>query len=101
MQIKITIVGGEIYDFDTLDEFLALAAVFDEVLDGTNLELVFAGEFDELRQPGHGAVVVHDFAEDADGPAIGEGDEVDDGLGMAGALEDAAGLGSQGKHVAG
>ena len=47
-------------------------------------------EFHELRQPGHRAVLAEDFADDGGRLESGQGGEVDGGLGVAGALEDAA-----------
>ncbi len=47
------------------------------------------------------AVVVHDFADDAGGGEAGEAREVDGGLGLAGADQDAAAAGAQREDVAG
>ena len=93
-------VGGQADGFDFLDEALALAAVFDEVFNGAKFELVSDGEGAKFRQAGHGAVVVHDFADDGDGAAAGQAGEVDGGFGVSGALENAAVFGPQGKDVA-
>ncbi len=50
---------------------------------------------------GHLAVVAHDFADDAGGIESGHAGEVDGGLGLAGADEDAALAGAQREDVAG
>ena len=76
-------------------------AVGDEVLDRDDPEAVLAGEGDELGEPLHRAVVVDDLGEDAGGLEPGEAREIDAGLGVAGALEDAAVAGDQRKDVAG
>lgn len=76
-------------------------AVSDEISDGDDLEAVLEGEFAELRQAGHGAVGVHDFADDAAGTESGEAGEVDGGFGLTGADEDAAFAGAEGEHVPG
>ena len=62
---------------------------------------MFPGEFSQFRQPRHRAVVVHDFAEHADGAQPGELREVHRRLGVAGALQHAAGPRAQRKNVAG
>ena len=63
--------------------------------------MCFAAEFEELRHARHGAVVVHDFADDAGGVQAGDAREVDAGFGLAGANEDAAVARAQRKDVAG
>ena len=62
---------------------------------------MLSGEFAQLRQPRHRAVVVHDFAQHADGPQAGELRQVHRRLGVAGALQHAAGPCPQRKHMAG
>ena len=57
-------------------------------------------EGDEIWQPRHGAVVVHDLADHAGGIEPGEPRDIDGGLGMPGADEHAAILGDQRKDVA-
>ena len=37
----------------------------DEIGDGSDFEVVFLCEFDKVGQPRHGAVVIHDLADDA------------------------------------
>ena len=49
-----------------------------------------AREADQVRQPRHRAVLVHDLAEHAGREEPGEPREVDGGLGVTGALEHAA-----------
>ena len=51
--------------------------------------------------PRHGAVLVHDFDDDAGRLETGHGGEVAGGFGMTGAHEHAAGLRGQRKDVAG
>ena len=51
-------------------------------------------------QAGDGAVVVHQLAQDAARVEAGQDRQVDRGLGVPGALQDAARPGPQGKHVA-
>ncbi len=48
-----------------LDDRLGPAAVGDQVGDGADLQPVELGELHQIRQPGHGAVVVHDLADHA------------------------------------
>src|SRR5579862_8923408 len=72
------------------DEALGLEAVADEVGDGNHAYAVEPGEFGELGDARHGAIVVHDFADDAALAQAGETGEIDGGFGLAGANEHAA-----------
>ena len=65
------------------------------------LRVVLAAEFGEFGNAGHGAVVVHDLADDAGGNEPGETGEIDGGFGLSGANEDSAFAGAQRKGVAG
>ena len=56
---------------------------------------------DEVGDAGHRPVLVHDLADHAGRIEAGEAGEVDGRLGLAGALEHAAGLGLQREDVAG
>ena len=58
-------------------------------------------EFAELRHPRHGAVVIHDLADDAGGGQAGETGEVHGRLGLAGAHQYAPFARAQGKDMAG
>ena len=62
---------------------------------------MLSGEFQQLRQARHCAVVVHNFAKHADGTQAGELRQIHGGLGVAGALQHAAGARAKRKHVAG
>ena len=86
---------------DALDELVVAAAVGDEVGDGDHLQVVALAVLDEVADARHRAVVVHDLADDAGGVQAGEPREVDRGLGLADALEHAAGAALQREDVAG
>jgi hypothetical protein len=62
---------------------------------------VALGEALEVVHAGHLAVVAHDLADDGGGAQAGEAGQVDRALGVAGADQDAAGLGAQREDVAG
>ena len=74
--------------------------VADQVLDGADLEAVALGEGDEVGHARHGAVVVHDLADDAGGVEPGEPREIDAGLRVPGADQHAALARDQREHVA-
>ena len=78
-----------------------LHAVADEVGYRDHLQAVAGAEFAELRHPRHGAVVVHDLADDAGGGQAGETGEVHGRLRLAGAHQHAAFARAQGKDMAG
>ena len=84
-----------------MDAVLMLQAVADEFGDGNHLQAVKQAELAELRHAGHGAILIHDFADDAGGVESGEAGEVDGGFGLAGADEHAAFAGAEGEDVAG
>ena len=75
--------------------------VTNEVGDRDELELVLETEGGEIGEAGHGAVVVHDFANHATGGQAGEAGEVDGRLGLSGADENAALAGAEGKDMTG
>ncbi len=58
-------------------------------------------EFQELWQPGHGAVVIDDFRQHPGGMQAGETREVNGGLGVARPAQHAASAIAQRKNVAG
>ncbi len=77
---------------DALDELLLAPAVPDEVGDRDERQAVLGGEPFQLRPSRHRLLVCSDdLAENAGRVAACQAGQVDRGLGMAGALEDAAG----------
>ena len=84
-----------------LHQRLVAAAVFDQVGDGADLQLVLGGELHQVGQPGHGAVFAHDLAQHRGGREAREPREVAAGLGVPGAHQHAAILRDQRKHVSG
>ena len=83
------------------DVAFVLHAVADQVRDREHLQVVFLAKFDELRHAGHGAVITHDFADDAGGSEAGDAREVHGRFRLAGANEHAAIARAQRKNVAG
>src|SRR5260370_10956958 len=67
------------------DDTLILQAIADQVGHRDHLEFVLEAELAKLRDAGHGAVVVHDFADDTAGPESGQTREIHHSLGLAGA----------------
>src|ERR1035438_10174223 len=75
---------------DAMHEAFGLEAVADEVGHGDHLEMVAGAKVDQLRYPGHAAVRIHDFADDAGGRETGEAGEVDSAFGLTGTDQYAA-----------
>ena len=98
---EIAVIGWEVHDLDPFDQFFAGAAILDEIGDRADFEAILFGEFQKLRQACHGAVLAHDFANDADWTTPSEFHEVDGRLGVAGALEHASRPRAQGKDMPG
>lgn len=91
---------GERLGSDLFDELFAVMAIFDQLLYGDDAEAEAFLEAEQFGEACHGAVLVEDLANDAGGGEAGEDGEIDGGLGMAGALEDATGSGAKRKNVA-
>ena len=60
-------------------------AVADEFRHGEHLHIVRTAELDQVGNARHGAVVAHDFADDAGGNQAGEPRQIDGGFGLSGA----------------
>ena len=76
-------------------------AVADQVGHRDHFEAVLRAEFPKLRHARHGAVLVHDFADDAGGVESGEPREIDRSFGLSGADQHAAIGRAQRENVAG
>src|SRR5207245_599587 len=85
---------------DPVDIALVLHAVADEVRHGEDFQIVVLAEFREWRHPAHGAVFIHDFADDARGAEPRDAREVHGSFGLAGADEHTAVAGAQRKDMA-
>ena len=83
-----------------LDELLFHAAILDQIRHRHDHESEALGHDFEIRTARHGAVLVHDLADDAGGSESRQPCQIDRALGLPGALEHAAGLGNERKHVA-
>ena len=84
-----------------LDQLLVPAAVLDQVGDRDQLSPCRSQYGIRSGHAGHRPVLVHDLADDAGRDQAGEAREVDGGLGLARALEHAAGARAQREDVAG
>ena len=76
-------------------------AIGDQVGNGGDLDAMALGECDEVGQPRHGAVIVHDLADHPRRVETSEPRHVDGGLGVAGSDQHAAILGDQREHMTG
>src|SRR3546814_4765395 len=65
---------------DLVDQVIVAPAVGDQVSDGADLQPVQLGEADQVRQPGHGAVVIHDLADHAGRVQAGQPRDIHRGL---------------------
>ncbi len=83
-----------------LDGTLVDHAVVDQVGDGTDLDVVFGGKGFEFGATGHGAVIVHDFADHATGLETGHTRQIAGCLGMPGAGQRPTGLSHQREDMA-
>ena len=76
-------------------------AVADQLCDRQHLHAVLVAELDEVWDAGHGAIVLHDFADDAGGNQSCEARQIDGGFGLSGADEHSAFAGAKREDVAG
>ena len=83
------------------EQAFGTAAVFDEVGNGADFEIVFFSELHQFGHTRHGAVVVDDFADDGGGNQAIHLCQVNAGFCVSGADEYAAFLGAQWEDVAG
>ena len=98
---EVTVLGGDDGLGNAADVAFVLEAVADELGDGEHFELMLVAEANKVRDTGHGAVVVHDLADNPGWDKAGHPGEVNRGFGLAGAHEDAALAGTQGHDMAG
>ena len=99
IQIEIAVFSRHLHHLHSLDQFFPGATVFDQRLNGADLQAVLVREIDQFGQPRHRAVIAHDLADHADGPAAAQFHQVHRRFRVAGALQHAAGLGAQGKDM--
>ena len=85
---------------DAVDERVVAQPVLDQVGDGDQLQVEARREALQVGEPRHRAVVLHDLADDAGRLEPGEPREVDRGLGLSGAHQDAAVARAQREDVA-
>jgi hypothetical protein len=81
------------------DQALVLAPVSDQLGDRDQWQTVLASEFEQPRQPRHLAVGAGDFAQHAGRLAAGDAAQVERGLCVSSADEDASLARSQWEHV--
>ena len=84
-----------------LDQLLGAAPIRDQILDGAELQPMLPAELDEVGNPGHRPVVLHDLADHPGGREPGQACEIDGSLGLARALQRPAGTGAQREDVSG
>lgn len=63
--VELTEVCWELDDFCAVDEFFVISAVVDDLGDGAGFKIVSFLVFTEVTDCCHGAVLVHDFADDS------------------------------------
>ena len=96
---ELTVPGLQRAGRGALHEAFMLEAVPNEIGDRDDPDVELACELGELRQTGHRAVLVHDFADYAAGLEAGEDCEIDGRFRLARAGEDAAGAGAEWKDM--
>ena len=96
---ELAVCGRQADRGDPLDELLVAAPVLDQVGDRDHLQPVRGAVLDQVGHASHRPVVLHDLADHARRDQAGEPREVDRRLGLARALEHAAGAGAQGEDM--
>ena len=92
---------GQVHGDDALDQLLRPPAVLDQVGDADQLDAVLPAVLREIGDARHCPVLVHHLTDDTRGRQAREPRQVDSGLGLPGALENAAGPRFQREDVAG
>ena len=85
---------------DAHDRLLILDAVLDQILDGTDLQIMLLSEDLEIGTPCHAPVLVENLDNDGSRAEARHAGQVATGLGMAGTHQCAARLGHERKDVA-
>ena len=99
---EVTVQAGQVGLGIAFDGHLAAThAVADEVAHGGDLQAVLGGKDFQVGHAGHGAVVLHDLADDGGGLETGQTGQVHAAFGLAGAGQHAVGTGAQGEDVTG
>src|SRR5258708_15450200 len=101
VQAEFSILGFDHGLAYTMHVALMLHPVSDQLGNREHFHFVGAAELDQVGHARHGAVVFHDFADDACGNHAGETSQIDGSFGLAGAHEDSSLAGSHRAHVAG
>jgi hypothetical protein len=97
--VEVAELGREAGFDHTFHQLVVTAPVGDQVADSDHLQVVTARVVDQVRHPRHRAVVVQDLADHRRRVEPGEPCQVHSRLGMAGPLEDSAGLGLEREQV--
>ena len=100
-ETEVAVAAGDLLLGYALDQGFVLAAVMDQVGDGADLEAVLVRELKQVRQPGHGPVILEDLADHRGRLHAGQLGKIATGFGVAGAHQHAAVLGHQREDVAG
>ena len=90
VQHELPVICGHQDCFDEFHQFLSGSTVENQVFDRAHPQFVSTREAAQLRESGHGTVVIHDLTNDANWLETSELSEIHGGLGMAGAPKDAA-----------
>ena len=104
VDVQVEFAGAAVVDAglgDGAHEMVVAQPVGDEILDGADLEAVPLREGDEVGHARHGAVVVHDLADDRRRIEPGEARQIDRRFRMAGADQHAALARDEREHVPG
>ncbi len=92
--------GRQLRRGDAGDQSFGAHSVANQIGDRQELQTVSRREREQLRKTRHRSVDVHDLAHDSSGVEPREAAEIDDGLGVPGALQDPARHRAQRKDVA-
>ena len=92
-------IGGQLDGGPAVHKGLVPQPMFHQVGDGGDLDIMFRGEFLQVRHPGHGAVVLHDLADHRRAFQTGQAGQVHGALGLPGAHQHPAFAGPDGKDV--
>jgi len=97
---EVAVASGQNGFGDAAHVAFVLHAVANEIRDREHLHIVFAAKIDELRHTRHGAVFIHDFADNARRIESGNAGQVDGGFGLTSTNENATVTSAQREHVA-
>src|SRR5688572_25626844 len=87
VQVELAVVRRQLDHQLALDEFLTLLTIADEALDAAYFQIMGLGEFHQVRQSGHGAVIIENLTNHGSGLNASKVGQIHRCFGVSGAAQ--------------